>query len=109
MHVIPPPFLGCTASVAVCELPIEVASPLGGHKPQGLGLQWVQHTASAVTECGSRVPGLQYLWRRSLVALQHVESLQTRERTHVPCIGRWTPIHCVTRKIPNVPFTNDKF
>ena len=25
-----------------------------------------------------------------VVALQHVESSWTRDRTHVPCIGRWT-------------------
>ena len=124
-----PPFVGCTGSAVVCELPIEVASPVGEHKLQGLGLQCLQHTASVVTECGSRVPGLQYLWCRSLVAYrvwlqgawalvlvvpelsrsQHAESLQTRERTRVPCIGRRIPIHCVTRKIPHVPFTNDNF
>ena len=34
-----------------------------------------------------------------LVALQHVESSQTRDRTHVPWIGRRIPIHCPTRKV----------
>ena len=29
----------------------------------------------------------------SLVALQQVASSQTRNRTHVPCIGRWIPHH----------------
>ena len=63
----------------VCELPIEVASPVGEHKLQGLGLQCLQHTASVVTECGSRVPGLQYLWCRGLVA-RSMRNLSRPER-----------------------------
>ena len=26
----------------------------------------------------------------------------TRDRTHVPCIGRQIPIHCATRKVPRL-------
>ena len=36
---------------------------------------------------------------RALVALQHVESSWTRDETHVPCIGSWILIHCMTREI----------
>ena len=32
----------------------------------------------------------------SLVALQYLESSQTRDGTHVPCIGRWTLNHWTT-------------
>ena len=34
-----------------------------------------------------------------LVALQHVEASQTRDRTHVPCIGRWIFNHGTTSDI----------
>ena len=33
------------------------------------------------------------------VALRHVESSWTRDRTHVPCIARWILIHCATREV----------
>ena len=33
------------------------------------------------------------LWLTGLVAPWHVRSSQTRNRTCVPCIGRWVPIH----------------
>ena len=33
------------------------------------------------------------LWLAGLVAPWHVRSSQTRDRTCVPCIGRWVPIH----------------
>ena len=42
-----------------------------------------------------------------LVAPPHVESSQTRDQTHVPCIGRWIPIHCTTRKVWSLIFCND--
>ena len=35
-----------------------------------------------------------------LSALRHVGSSQTRDRTYVPCIGRWILIHCFTREVP---------
>ena len=31
--------------------------------------------------------------------MSNVESSQIRDRTHVPCIGRWILIHCATRKV----------
>ena len=34
-----------------------------------------------------------------LVALRHVGYSQTRDRTHVPCIGRQIPNHCTTREV----------
>ena len=37
--------------------------------------------------------------RTGFVALLHVGSSQTRERTRVPCTGRWIPIHCNTREV----------
>ena len=30
---------------------------------------------------------------------RHVESSCTRDRTHIPCIGRWILIHCTTREV----------
>ena len=42
--------------------------------------------------------GLQYFWNTDLVALWYVESSRTRDRTHVPCIGRQILIHGTTRE-----------
>ena len=42
---------------------------------------------------GSRVCGLQWMWCTGLVVLWHVESSWTRDRAHVPCIGRQTLNH----------------
>ena len=35
----------------------------------------------------------QQLWRGGVVALQHVESPQIRDGTHVSCTGRWILSH----------------
>ena len=40
----------------------------------------------------------QQLWRRGLVALWHVGSSQSRDRNHVPCIGRQILNHLITRE-----------
>ena len=39
-----------------------------------------------------------------LVALQHVGSSQTRDRTHVSCIGSWILYHRATREAPRIFF-----
>ena len=44
----------------------------------------------------------QQLWRTDLVALRHVGSSQTRDRTRVPCIGRQILNHCITREVPEL-------
>ena len=51
--------------------------------------------ASAVAACRA-----QWLWHVGPVALQRVESSQTRDRTRVPCIGRRSVIHCTTKGSP---------
>ena len=38
----------------------------------------------------------------ALVAPQHVESSLSRDRTHVPCIGRWTLNNWITREVPKL-------
>ena len=40
-----------------------------------------------------------YGWWIGLVAPWHVESFWTRDRTHVPCIGRWILSHWTTREV----------
>ena len=40
------------------------------------------------------------LWWSGLVASWHVGSSQTRDRTHAPCIGRQSLVHCTTREVP---------
>ena len=41
------------------------------------------------------------MWHVGLVAPRHVGSSQTRDRTRVPCIGRWILNHCATREALN--------
>ena len=41
----------------------------------------------------------QELWHWGVVMVQHVGSSCTEDQTHVPCIGRWIPIHCTTREV----------
>ena len=50
--------------------------------------------------------GFSYCWARArflrrsgLAGLQHVESSLSRNRTHVPCVGRQTLNHCATREV----------
>ena len=52
---------------------------------QGTGLQQSQHVDSRAQA--------QQMWCTGLVALQHVGSSQTRDRTLVSCIGRWILYH----------------
>ena len=53
--------------------------------------------------CGAQAPDVQaqQLWLTGPAAPRHVGSSQTRARTRVPCIGRQTLNHCVTREALN--------
>ena len=69
---------------------------------QGLLLFWgtgFRHAGSS-----SCSPWAQLLWLMGLVAPRHVESSQTRNWTHVPCIGRQILIHCATREVLPINF-----
>ena len=52
----------------------------------------------------SQLPGsraqTQRLWSMGLVAPRHVGSSRTRDRAHIPCIGRWILHPWATRKAP---------
>ena len=54
--------------------------------------------ASLVAEHGLQGSRVQLLLS-CLVALQHVESSQTRDRTRAHCLGRQILIHCTTREV----------
>ena len=56
--------------------------------------------AGALNSCGSWAlrAQAQYLWLTGLVAPWHVASSQTRDRTDVPCIARWSLNHWTTRE-----------
>ena len=56
--------------------------------------------ASLAGGTGSRAHGLLQLWNTSLVALKHMDSIQTRDRTHAPYIGRQTLNHWTTNEVP---------
>ena len=89
-----------------------------GFPPQWL--LWLRGTGSRRTSfssCGTQAQQLwlagfraqaQQLWRMGLVAPWHVGSSRTRDRTHVPCIGRRIPNHCATKGSPTFFFFNTK-
>ena len=56
--------------------------------------------ASLVTEHGPKVYGLQQSWPTGLAASHPVESSQTKDQTHVFCIGRWVLNHWTTSEVP---------
>ena len=60
----------------------------------GFSLRWLLLLLSM----GSRV-WAQQLWRTGLVALRHVGSSWTRDRTRIPCIGKWFLNHWTTRNV----------
>ena len=64
--------------VVVCGLLLVVATPIAEHRLQSLGSVDVA---------------------RELSCLRHVESSQTRDLTHAPCIGRWILNHWTTREV----------
>ena len=51
--------------------------------------------------CSTRSQQLQLL---GLAAPQRAQSSQTRDRTRVPCIGRWSLIHWTAREVPSLYF-----
>ena len=72
----------------------------------GLSLVAVCRLLIGWGSCGARALGFsscstwaQYLWYLGLIALQHVDSSQTRDQTRVPCIGRQVLIHWTTREV----------
>ena len=77
---------------AVWGLFIAVASPAAEHRLQTHGLQllWL---------AGSRA-WAQELRHEGSVAPWHVESSQTRDQTHVLCIGRQILNQLTTREVP---------
>ena len=87
--------------IVVCGLLSTVTFLVAQHGLQAHGLQqlWL---------AGARAQA-QQLWRTGLVALQLVGSSQTRNRTHVPCIGRQILKHCTTREVPDLFFFFNDF
>ena len=84
-----------------------------------LWLHWVFIAACRHSSCGewaSQCGGFSCCAARALgcassgvvatsrVASRHVESSQTRDWTHVPCIGMWTPNHWTTREARDKTF-----
>ena len=69
----------------------------------GFPLRWLLSLRSTgsrpvgFSSCGTQA---QSLWRTGLVALWHVGSSRTRDRTRVPCIRRRILNHSATREVP---------
>ena len=79
---------------------------------RGFSLQWLLLLRSrgsrraGFSTCGSRALQcrLSSCGTRALVAPRHVGSSRTRDRTRVPCIGRWILNHCTTREVRHSNF-----
>ena len=82
--------------VAVGGLLTAVVSLVAEHRLQARGLQQLWHMSSRAQA--------QQLWHTGLVAPRHVGSSQTRDRAHVPCIGRQILNQCTTREAPIIIF-----
>jgi len=94
--------------VASCRLPLVGVS--GSHC--GCGAQ--ASCCAGFSCCGARAPGarVQKLWHMGLVVPRRVGlRTQTRDRTHVPCVGRQIANHwfsfcvCVFKNVHNIKFT----
>ena len=74
----------------------------------GFSLRWLlllRSTGSRHTGFSSCGTQAQQLWRMGLVALQHVASSWTRDRTRVPCMGRQILNHCATSEVHGIFFS----
>ena len=80
------------------------ASHCGGFScsgAQALGTQASVVVAHGLSSCGSWALECRLsIWCMGLVAMQQVGSSRNRDRTCVPCIGRWTLKHCAIREAP---------
>ena len=75
--------------VAACERSlVMVSGDFSCCRAQALGAWASVVTARRPNSCGD-----------GLIALRPVESSQTRDQTHVLCIGRQILIHCTTREV----------
>ena len=94
-----------------CILPVLVALGLQSCRQafsgcRELGLSPVamhrllNEVSSLIVECRLYAHRFQQLQHLGLVVPWHVGFSQTRDGTHVPCIGRGIPIHCTTREVP---------
>ena len=63
--------------------------------------QWGGFSCCAARALGCAGSGVAAMSR---VALRHVDSSWTRDWTHVPCIGMWTPNHWTTREAQDKTF-----
>ena len=90
--------VGCSGSLLLCAHRLSLVAVFGDYSPVG-GAQLL--TARGFSCCRAQAPGqggfsacgtrAQRLWCMGSATLRHVESSQIRDRTHVPCIGRWIP------------------
>ena len=60
-----------------------------------------------ITVHGLLIAVASFAAEHGLLALRHVESSWTRDRTHVPCTGRQILNHWITRQVPGTSFCMD--
>ena len=84
--------------IAVHELLVAVASRC---RAQALGARGSVVVAHGLSSCGLHAPELRLLsfWYMGLAIPLPVDTSQTRDQTHILCIGRWILIHYTTREV----------
>ena len=83
-------------AVPVFMLRLPLVAVSGGHSPCGA---WPPPCGGFPCCMGFGVQ-TQQLWLTGFVALRHVGSSRTRDRTRVSCVGRQILIHCAARESP---------
>ena len=75
----------------------------------GFSLQSTSSRLMDFVGCSSRALecGLQLLWHTGLVVWRHMASSRTRDRTQVPCTGKWILDNWATRKVCILGFQPD--
>ena len=84
---------------AVLRLLSVAASLVAENRLYASGLQWLRCVDPLAGAPRLQSTWAHWLWRRNLVALQHVESSWIGGQTHLPCTGRWIPNCWTTREV----------
>ena len=87
-------FLGCAGSSLLHGLALVAVSR--GFSP--VVVLWLLTVGFLLLQSTGSKAQTQKLWYTDFAAPWYGESSWTRDRTHVPCIGRWIPNHWTTRE-----------
>ena len=113
-------FYFCLPWVFVAARRLSLVAVNGGYSSlwcTSLSLRWFlllrntgsRHTGFSRVSAQALECGLSSCGARALAVPQHVESSQTRDRTHVPCVGRQILNYCTTREVQGIQIFKNLF